>query len=181
MTGPAEVVVRNRPWLRLLSLPLLGLGICAWLALFALVTSSTAGIGIKIVIGFVVLVLALAITLGAPAGLLLKETFSPTEITVRKYLRTHRIEAASASRIRQVRAAVRTGRFQVPIGRLQVVGDETAGPMAPRAILDETLTHAEAAMAVLDEWVRRRPELVADDRGAREVFESRGVLAPRDA
>ena len=181
MNGPAEVVVRNRPWLRALSIPLLGLGICAWLALVALVTSPTAGIGIKIVIGAVVLVLAVTLTLGAPAGFLLRETFSPTGITVRKYLRARRIDAATASRIRQVRAAVRTGRFQVPIGRLQVVGDEAAGPTAPRAILDETLTHADAAMAVLDEWVRRRPELVADDRAAREVFESRGVLSARDA
>lgn len=180
MSGPAEVVVvRNRWWLRLLAVPVFLLGLCAWAALVDVVVLGDLGVGMRLLLGLVLLVFAVTATMGGPAGLLLRETFSATEITVRPMLRTRRIELASASRIRSVRAAVRTGRFTVPIGRIQVVGDETRSRFAPRAILDETFTHAEEAAAVLDEWVRRRPELVADDPVARGVFEERGVLQPQ--
>lgn len=175
------VVVRNRWWLRLACVPLLGIGLACLYA--AAVLPGTDGIGGVTTVLLVVLMLLTGLggVLGAAVGLLMKQTFSDTQVTMRKYVRTFVIDASTASRIRQIRASIHTGRSQLPIGRLQVVGDESHTRMAPRAFIDETLTNAEAGMACLEEWVRRRPELVADDPAARQVFVDRGVLPVQPA
>lgn len=173
------VVVRNRWWLRLACIPLLAIGVgCLWAAA-AIPGADGMGVVPRVLLVVLMLLTGLCGVLGAAVGMLMKQTFSDTQVTMRKYARTFVIDATTASRIRQVRASIHTGRSQVPIGRLQVVGDESHTRVAPRAFLDETLTNADAAMACLEEWVRRRPELVADDPAARQVFVDRGVLAPQ--
>lgn len=172
------VVVRNRGWLRVVSVPVFALGIVCLLAVLGILGTDALGLATKVFLALLMLVTGLTGVFGGAVGLLMKQTFSDTRITMRKYVRTFVIDAATASRIRQVRAAIHTGRSQIPIARLQVVGDESRTRIAPRAFIDETLTNADAGMACLDAWVRRRPELVAGDVAARQLFVDRGVLAP---
>lgn len=170
------VVVRNRWWLRLASVPIFALGVACLLVIAGILGAEGLGPVAKVLLVLLMLITGLVSVVGAAVGLLMKQTFSDTQITMRKYVRTFVIDATTASRIRQIRASIHTGRSQIPIGRLQVVGDESRTRIAPRAFIDETLTNAEAGMACLDEWVRRRPELVTGDPAARQVFVDRGVL-----
>ncbi|MGZ4487031.1 MAG: hypothetical protein ACXVW1_03820 [Nocardioides sp.] len=170
------VVVRNRWWLRLAGIPLVAVGVVCLTLAVTLPASTSLGTGAKVFLVPLMLLVGLTGVFGGAVAVLMKQTFSDTQVTMRKYVRTFVIDAGTASRIRQVRASVHTGRSQVPVGRLQVVGDESRTRMAPRAFIDETLTHAEEGMACLDEWVRRRPELVAGDPAARQVFVDRGAL-----
>ena len=177
--GPdGVVVVQNRWFLRALSPVILVLGLLALWGAWEVATGDQVTGVARVIVVLLLLPLAVACLVGAPTGLLMRETFAPTEITVRPAFRTRRIALADATEIRSVRAAVHTGRFQIPIGRLQVVGPRSPRGVAVRAILDETLTHADDAARVLDAWVRQRPELVADHPDVRRIFEERGVLQP---
>lgn len=170
------VVVRNRAALRVACVPLIAFGAACLYAAVAIPGTDGIGPVAAVLLVGLMLLTGLCGVLGGAVGLLMKQTFSDSRITMRKYLRTFVIDAATASRIRQVKASIHTGRSQIPVGRLQVVGDESHTRIAPRAFIDETLTNADAGMACLDEWVRRRPELVAGDPAARQVFVDRGVL-----
>ena len=180
MTAPQTVVVRNRWLLRAASPVLLGVGVVALVAAWAVATGdSVTGVARPVVV-LLLLPLGVAGVAAGPTGLLMRETFGPDEITVRPTFRTRRIALADATEIRSVRAAVHTGRSRIPVGRLQVVGPRSPRGLAVRAILDETLVNADRAAAVLDEWVRRRPELVAAHPDVRRLFEARGVLEPAE-
>lgn len=172
--------MRNRWWMRFVLTPVAALfAVLGWYAIGALLLGHSNGmsVGTRVLVLLIVVLPTVTATVAMLIGPALKETFTPTTIRARGIGRTHTIELATASRIRQVRAAVHTGRGTVPVGRLQITGDRTHKiPM--NAILDPTLTHFDAAMAILDEWVRQRPELVADDVAARDVFVGRGVLSP---
>ena len=174
------VTVRMRWWIRLALVPIAGIGVVIWAAVVGILVGRThtgvGALGTTLIVALL-LFLAVLITYSALGAWLMKQTFTATEIRVRTFWRTRVIELATASRIRQVRAAIRTGRRTVPLPRLQVVGDESRG-LPVRAQVDATLVHAEEAMAVLDEWVRRRPELVDDDPdGARRWFQGRRVIS----
>lgn len=172
-----RVVVRDRLLLRATAPVLFFFGVAALCAIYALLTTDQVSGIARVLVIVLMIPLAFAGILGGPTALMLRETFSRDEITVRPILRTRRIALADASEIRQVRAAVHTGQVVTPIGRLQVVGPRSQGGMAVRAILDQTFTHAEEAGAILDEWVRRRPELVSDPQ-VRRIFVERGALPP---
>lgn len=169
------VVVRNRLLLRAVGPVILLVGLAALYAVYGLLTTDQVTGLARVLVIVLLLPLAFAGIFGGPTVLMLRETFTRDEITVRPILRTRRIALADATEIRQVRAAVHTGQVAIAIGRLQVVGPRSPRGAAVRAILDQTFTHADEAATILDDWVRRRPELVSDPQ-VRRIFVDRGVL-----
>jgi hypothetical protein len=100
-----------------------------------------------------------------PILLMYKAVFTTDRIIARRFLRRSEISLDEAAGIRSRNA----GSLLICAGEgihLRVVG------------LASEFKNAEEALSVLDEWVRRRPELPIDTP-TRELFMSRGVLSPQ--
>lgn len=93
-----------------------------------------------------------------------RQTFSADEVTVRVVGPTGRIRFDTATSLQVGEARVHTGRLGGVrrYRRLKVTGPGKHG-LPTTAGVDSTMRSDRAAQAVLLEWARRLPELVADD------------------
>ena len=178
--GDGTVVARAAWWLRLGGL-LAGVGgLGLWGGLLGLVGSGPdtvtlsggAGTAASIVIG----VVASALLLTACGTWRFRQTLDEREATSRVLVGTTRIDREGASGVRLVTVDVHAGRAggRLPVTRIVVEGPDQRG-VAARAGFDATMTGPDRALEVLDQWVRSRPALVADE-ATRALFRARGVL-----
>jgi hypothetical protein len=107
--------------------------------------------------------------------LMFKETFDADGVAVRQFLTTRRLALGDMRSVEIRGAILHTGQVQVPFKRLVVQGD--LKQIRTRAILQAGFPNAVAALGVVDQWVRTRPEMVSGT-AAEEFFVSRGIVQP---
>ena len=125
-----------------------------------------------VVIGWCLAIFFLVVVSGAIVWLLTyRVTITSEEVTTSAFFRTARLRLTGTERITYVPERVRARRTSPAVLRFDAVT-----PATPRSVrITSGGGHFGRVLAVVDQWVRQRPELVADDT-TRELFEGRGAL-----
>lgn len=187
MRPQGEVVVRVKPALRFGGAA--GIGMFAvgiwWAAAMSVMTgqadwpirSMHANVAGVVALWVIVTPVGFALTYLALFLLLQKQTFSARGASVRTVFRTRELPFESLTMVDFQGYSIHSGLFRVQAERVRV--HSNAGGRYPlRAVLQGGLTHVDEAMAVIEGWVRRNPDLVAGSN-AQRYFVDRGVIAPQ--
>ena len=105
----------------------------------------------------------------------MRQVFTPEGVSVRTLFRSHHLPLTDVKEIQVTSMRVHTASVAgvIPLGALRVLPDPQRSRV--RAVLNSAMGHSDAAMQVLDGWVRARPEIARHD-DARALFASRGAL-----
>lgn len=133
-----------------------------------------------LVVGWCLAMLFLVLLSGALVWLLTyKVTITDQEVSTSAFFRTSRLRFADTGRITFVPERVRARRTSPAVLRFDAAdrrGTATTTVATPRNVrITSGGGHFGRVLAVVDQWVHQRPELVADET-TRELFESRGAL-----